>query len=91
MAGRSSKTRNAKSKKEDQISIRTTQDNAESEVFSDSGRFFMIFFSEKVILYGEVAAIAGSRCCKVPSGEPRTDRNVVLRAVHIRWEGRRGG
>ena len=42
-------------KKEDQISIRTTPDNAEFEVFSDSRRFFHDFFSEKVILYGEVA------------------------------------
>ena len=41
--------------KEDQISIRTTPDNAESEVFSDSRRFFHDFFLEKVILYGEVA------------------------------------
>ena len=41
--------------KEDQISIRTTPDNAESEVFSDSRRFFYDFFLEKVILYGEVA------------------------------------
>ena len=30
--------------KEDQISIRTTPDNAESEVFSDSRRFFHDFF-----------------------------------------------
>ena len=42
-------------KKEDQISIRTTPDNAESEVFSDSRRIFHDFFLEKVILYGEVA------------------------------------
>ena len=41
--------------KEDQISIRTTPDNAEFEVFSDSRRFFHDFFLEKVILYGEVA------------------------------------
>ena len=41
--------------KEDQISIRTTPDNAESEVFSDSRRFFHDFFLEKVTLYGEVA------------------------------------
>ena len=41
--------------KEDQISIRTTPDNAESEVFSDSRRIFHDFFLEKVILYGEVA------------------------------------
>ena len=41
--------------KEDQISIRTTPDNAESEVFSDSRRFFHDFFKEKVTLYGEVA------------------------------------
>ena len=41
--------------KEDQISIRTTPDNAESEVFSDSRRFFYDFFLEKVTLYGEVA------------------------------------
>ena len=40
--------------KEDQISIRTTPDNAESEVFSDSRRFFSWFFLEKVTLYGEV-------------------------------------
>ena len=40
--------------KEDQISIRTTPDNADSEVFSDSRRFFHDFFLEKVILYGEV-------------------------------------
>ena len=40
--------------KEDQISIRTTPDNAESEVFSDSRRFFHDFFLEKVTLYGEV-------------------------------------
>ena len=33
--------------KEDQISIRTTPDNAESEVFSDSRRFFHDFFKEK--------------------------------------------
>ena len=33
--------------KEDQISIRTTPDNAESEVFSDSRRFFYNFFLEK--------------------------------------------
>ena len=38
--------------KEDQISIRTTPDNAESEVFSDSRRFFYDFFLEKVTLYG---------------------------------------
>ena len=43
-------------KKEDQISIRTTPDNAESEVFSDSRRFFDDLFLEKVILYGEVAS-----------------------------------
>ena len=42
-------------KKEDQISIRTTPDNAEFEVFSDSRRFFHDFFLEKVTLYGEVA------------------------------------
>ena len=30
--------------KEDQISIRTTPDNAEAEVFSDSRRFFHDFF-----------------------------------------------
>ena len=41
-------------KKEDQISIRTTPDNAEPEVFSDSRRFFYDFFLEKVALYGEV-------------------------------------
>ena len=41
--------------KEDQISIRTTPDNAEFEVFSDSRRFFHDFFLEKVTLYGEVA------------------------------------
>ena len=41
--------------KEDQISIRTTPDNSEFEVFSDSRRFFHDFFLEKVILYGEVA------------------------------------
>ena len=41
--------------KEDQISIRTTPDNAESEVFLDSRRIFHDFFLEKVILYGEVA------------------------------------
>ena len=41
-------------KKEDQISIRTTPDNAESEVFSDSRRFFHGFVLEKVTLYGEV-------------------------------------
>ena len=41
--------------KEDQISIRTTPDNAESEVFSDSRRIFHDFFLEKVTLYGEVA------------------------------------
>ena len=41
--------------KEDQISIRTTPDNAEFEVFSDSRRFFHGFFLEKVTLYGEVA------------------------------------
>ena len=40
--------------KEDQISIRTTPDNAEFEVFSDSRRFFHYFFLEKVTLYGEV-------------------------------------
>ena len=34
--------------KEDQISIRTTPDNAEFEVFSDSRRFFHDFFLEKV-------------------------------------------
>ena len=33
--------------KEDQISIRTTPDNAESEVFSDSRRFFHDFFKRK--------------------------------------------
>ena len=33
--------------KEDQISIRTTPDNAESEVFSDSRRFFHDFFFRK--------------------------------------------
>ena len=32
--------------KEDQISIRTTPDNAESEVFSDSRRFFNDFFTK---------------------------------------------
>ena len=40
---------------EEQIPIRTTPDNAESEVFLDSRRFFHDFFVEKVVLYGEVA------------------------------------
>ena len=42
--------------KEDQISTPHPPDNAESEVFSDSRRFFHDFFlKEKVILSGEVA------------------------------------
>ena len=41
--------------KEDQISTPHPPDNAESEVFSDSRRFFHDLFLEKVILYGEVA------------------------------------
>ena len=39
----------------------TFDKDAESEVFSDSRRFFYVFFKEKVTLYGEVAikSIAG--------------------------------
>ena len=73
MAGRSSKTRNAKSKRRPDFNSHhprciitydtnqarekkcTTPDNADSEVFSDSRRFFHDFVLEKVILYGEVA------------------------------------
>ena len=41
--------------KEDQISTPHPPDNAESEVFSDSRRFFHDFFLEKLTLYGVVA------------------------------------
>ena len=54
MAGAFAKTRNAKSKRRPDFNSATPPDNAESEIFSDSRRFFHDLFLEKVILYGEV-------------------------------------
>ena len=56
--------RETQNQKEDQISIRTTPDNAEFEVFSDSRRIFHDFIFRKsdfVHEYGEVAVIESQR------------------------------
>ena len=53
MPGRNQKLE-TQHQKEDQITTLHPPDNAESEVFSDSRRFFHDFFLEKMILYGEV-------------------------------------
>ena len=76
MLGRNAKLE-TQNEKEDQISIRTTPDNAESEVFSDSRRFFHEFFLKKVTLYGEVAIksryleAAAVRAVPAPAARPQ--------------------